>query len=75
MQESSGTLSGDARKAAAEICRRLQLGYKLSEVVKNKEDAFALFDLFKDECYILTENQGRYCVSCKLRLCLPATYQ
>lgn len=60
--EPFGTLSGEARNAAAEICRRVQLGYKLSEVVKNKEDAFALFDLFKYEGYMLIENKGRFCV-------------
>ncbi|XP_020261733.1 protein root UVB sensitive 1, chloroplastic isoform X2 [Asparagus officinalis] len=61
-EEASGSLSVEARNAAAEISRRLQLGYKLSKVVKNKEDAYALFDLFKDEEYMIIENKGRFCV-------------
>ena len=55
----------EAKNAAAEICRRLQLGCKLSEVVRNKDDAFAVFDLFRNEGYMLIENKGRFCVSCK----------
>lgn len=58
----SPTLSVEAKDAASEICCKLQLGFKLSEVVNNKEDAFALFDLFRYEGYILTESQGRFCV-------------
>lgn len=60
--KSSGTLSIEARNAAAEICSRLRLGCKLSEIVKNKEDAFALLDLFKKEGYIVTDNKGKFCV-------------
>ena len=55
----------EAKDAAAEICCRLQLGSKLSEVINSKEDAFVLFDLYRDEGYLLTENQGRYCVRLK----------
>lgn len=59
---SSPTLSAEAKDAAADICRQLQLGYKLSALVNDKEDAFALFDLFSDEGYILTEIHGRFYV-------------
>lgn len=55
-------LSTDAKDAAAHIDRRLQLGSKPSEIMKNREEAVALFDLYKDEAYILTELEGRYCV-------------
>ncbi|KAF7126389.1 hypothetical protein RHSIM_Rhsim11G0035000 [Rhododendron simsii] len=61
-QSQSAVLSGEAKGAAATIEARLQLGTKLSEVVKNKDDALALFDLFRDEGYILTEHEGRFCV-------------
>ncbi|XP_008797945.2 protein root UVB sensitive 1, chloroplastic [Phoenix dactylifera] len=63
--EQSQVLSADAKVAAAEICRRLQLGSKLSEVINRKEDAFALFDLFKNEGYLLTVNGGRFSVVLK----------
>ncbi|KAJ6799560.1 protein root UVB sensitive 1, chloroplastic isoform X2 [Iris pallida] len=59
---SSPTLSAEAKDAAADICPQLQLGYKLSALVNDKEDAFALFDLFSDEGYILTEIHGRFYV-------------
>ncbi|KAL3844405.1 hypothetical protein ACJIZ3_001808 [Penstemon smallii] len=58
-------LSDDAKNAATHIDRRLQLGSKLSDVVKNRLEAIALFDLYKAEGYILTELQGRYCVVLK----------
>lgn len=56
-------LSEEAKDAAAHIEQRLQLGSKLSEIVRNREDACVLFDLFRDEGYILTEHEGRFCVS------------
>ncbi|KAJ4850972.1 Protein root UVB sensitive 1, chloroplastic [Turnera subulata] len=58
-------LSLAARNAAAEIEKRLHLGSKLSDVVNSKEDAIALFDLYRDEGYILAEHQGRFCVVLK----------
>ncbi|XP_073135732.1 protein root UVB sensitive 1, chloroplastic [Henckelia pumila] len=63
--EHDEVLSKDANDAAFHIDRRLQLGSKLSDVVKSKEDAIALFDLYKDEGYILTEIEGKYCVVLK----------
>jgi hypothetical protein len=42
---------------------KLQLGSKLSEIVENKEDVCALFDLYKSEQYLLTEYNGKFCVS------------
>lgn len=51
-----------AKDAAAEIENRLYLGTTLSDVISNKEDAVALFDLFRNEGYILAENRGKYCV-------------
>ena len=56
-------LSVEAKEAAAHIEHRLQLGSKLSDVVRNREDAHALFALYKDEGYILTEHEERFCVS------------
>ncbi|KAJ9672891.1 hypothetical protein PVL29_026231 [Vitis rotundifolia] len=61
----SAVLSTEAKDAAAEIERRLQLGSKLSEVVSSKEDALALFDLYRNEAYILTEHKGRFFVILK----------
>ncbi|KAL3500131.1 hypothetical protein ACH5RR_039224 [Cinchona calisaya] len=58
-------LSAEAKDAAAHIEHQLQLGAKLSDVVKNRKDAYALFDLYKDEGYILTEHAGRFCVILK----------
>ncbi|KAF4366331.1 protein root UVB sensitive 1, chloroplastic [Cannabis sativa] len=58
-------LSSEAMVAAAEIENRLQLGSKLSDVVKNKEDALALFSLYENEGYVLTEHNGKYCVVLK----------
>ncbi|KAG2329870.1 hypothetical protein Bca52824_001050 [Brassica carinata] len=58
-------LSSEAKTAAADIEERLQLGSKLSEVIHNKEEAIALFDLYRDEGYILTEHKGRFCVMLK----------
>ncbi|KAL2517304.1 Protein root UVB sensitive 1 [Abeliophyllum distichum] len=58
-------LSADAKDAADHIDCRLQLGSKLSDVVKSREDAVALFNLYKNEGYILTELEGRYHVVLK----------
>ncbi|KAJ6942250.1 hypothetical protein NC652_008155 [Populus alba x Populus x berolinensis] len=55
--------SSGARYAAADIEQRLHLGSKLSDVVNNKNDVLALFNLYRDEGYILTEHGGRLCVS------------
>ncbi|KAI4367981.1 hypothetical protein MLD38_016601 [Melastoma candidum] len=51
--------------AAAEIEQRLLLWSKLSDVVNTEDDAVALFNLFIDEGYILTELLGRFCVILK----------
>lgn len=56
-------LSSEAKDAAAEIEQRLQLGSKLSEIVNSKEDVLALFRLYKNEGYILSEHMGKFCVS------------
>ncbi|CAH9080736.1 unnamed protein product [Cuscuta epithymum] len=58
-------LSTEAKFAAAQIVGLLQLGSKLSDIARNKEDVLALLDLFKNEQYILAEHQGRYCVVLK----------
>uniref|UniRef100_A0A3N7EUX4 Protein root UVB sensitive/RUS domain-containing protein n=1 Tax=Populus trichocarpa TaxID=3694 RepID=A0A3N7EUX4_POPTR len=50
--------SSGARYAAADSEQRLQLGSKLSDVVNNKTDVLALFNLYRDEGYILTEHGG-----------------
>ncbi|CAL5359347.1 unnamed protein product [Camellia sinensis] len=54
-------LSAEAMDAAANIKGQLQLGSKISDVVKSEDDALALFDLFRDEGYILTEHEQRFC--------------
>nr|POE61770.1 protein root uvb sensitive 1, chloroplastic [Quercus suber] len=51
-------LSSKAKDAAAEIEHRLQLGSKLSDVVSKKEDLLALFDLYRNEGYILAEHKA-----------------
>ncbi|XP_047047054.1 protein root UVB sensitive 1, chloroplastic-like [Lolium rigidum] len=61
----SEILSAEAKDAAERICRRLQLGSKLSEIIENKEDAHALVDLYKDEQYLLTDYKGKFCVVLK----------
>ncbi|XP_020096521.1 protein root UVB sensitive 1, chloroplastic isoform X1 [Ananas comosus] len=61
----SETLSLEAKDAASGVYRRLQLGSKLSQVVNNKEDTFALFELFRNEGYLLAEKQGRFHVVLK----------
>lgn len=58
-------LSVEAKDAAAQIEQRLQIGSRLSEVICSKEDALALFDLFGDEGYMLTEHEGSFRVSRK----------
>ncbi|KAF7829096.1 protein root UVB sensitive 1, chloroplastic [Senna tora] len=58
-------LSSEAKGAAAEIERRLQLGSKLSEIINSEEDALALFGLYKNEGYILSEHMGNFCVVLK----------
>ncbi|XP_048332142.1 protein root UVB sensitive 1, chloroplastic isoform X2 [Ziziphus jujuba] len=63
-------LSSEAKDAASTIENRLQLGSKLSDVVNSKEDVLALFSLYRNEGYILTEINGRFCVVLK-ETCLP----
>ncbi|GLT77020.1 hypothetical protein SLA2020_486460 [Shorea laevis] len=58
-------LSSDAKEAAAEIEGRLQLGSKLSDIVHNKEDLLALLNLYRNEGYILAEQEGKFCVVLK----------
>ncbi|KAL8137301.1 hypothetical protein V2J09_003302 [Rumex salicifolius] len=60
-----GVLSVAAKDAAANIDRRLQLGSKLSNITRSKGDAIALFDLYKNESYILTEHNNKFCVILK----------
>ncbi|KAM7271816.1 hypothetical protein ACFE04_031030 [Oxalis oulophora] len=64
-QSKSVVLSPEAKEAASEIEQRLQLGSKLSDVVTSKEDVMALFTLYKNEGYILTEHKGNFCVVLK----------
>lgn len=61
----SELLSVEAKVAAAEIDGRLQLGSKLSDIITSKGDAIGLFDLYKDEGYLLTEHRGKFCVVLK----------
>nr|CAB3484081.1 unnamed protein product [Digitaria exilis] len=61
----SRKVSQEAKDAADKICRRLQLGSKLSEIIESKEDACALFDLYKNEQYLLTDYKGKYCIVLK----------
>ncbi|KAL5555667.1 hypothetical protein UlMin_037903 [Ulmus minor] len=58
-------LSSEAKVAAEQIENRLQLGSKLSDIVKSKEDVLALFNLYRNEGYILAEHKGRFCVVLK----------
>jgi len=62
-QQECKVLSAEAKDAADRICRRLQLGSKLSEIIETKEDACALFDLYKNEQYLLMDYKGKFCVS------------
>lgn len=66
--QSHSVLSLEAKNAAAEIVRRLQLGSKLSDVIQNKKEALALFNLYRNEGYILTEHGGKFCVRKLLQL-------
>ncbi|KAF5184184.1 root UVB sensitive 1 protein [Thalictrum thalictroides] len=61
----SQVLSMEAKLSAVQIEQRLQLGSKLSDIVTSKGEAVALFDLYKDEGYLLTENRGKFCVVLK----------
>ncbi|KAH1106655.1 hypothetical protein J1N35_010423 [Gossypium stocksii] len=78
-RERSVVLSSEAKQAASEIELRLQLGSKLSDIVSNKEDVLALFNLYKDEGYILTEQEGKFCVvlkeSCSPQDMLKSVFQ
>ncbi|WCJ29030.1 hypothetical protein M5689_010693 [Euphorbia peplus] len=75
----SVVLSPEAKEAASEIERRLQLGSKLSDLVNSMDDVLALFNLYKDEGYILTEHKGKFCVvlkeSCSAQDMLKAVFQ
>ncbi|CAA6669488.1 unnamed protein product [Spirodela intermedia] len=53
-------LSAEAKDAALQIVRRLQLGARLSELVGRREEALALFDLFRDQPYLLLEARGQF---------------
>ncbi|KAI4327886.1 hypothetical protein L6164_020297 [Bauhinia variegata] len=61
----SVVLSTEAKHAAAEIERRLQLGSKLSDIINSKEEVLSLFRLYKNEGYILSEQMGKFCVVLK----------
>ncbi|XP_057448868.1 protein root UVB sensitive 1, chloroplastic [Lotus japonicus] len=61
----SNFVSSEAKDAAGEIEQRLQLGSKLSEIINSKEDVLALFALYKNEGYILSEHMGKFCVVLK----------
>ncbi|KAL5672964.1 hypothetical protein ACJX0J_017270, partial [Zea mays] len=61
----SKILSAEAKDAADRICRRLQMGSKLSEIIESKEDACALFDLYKNEQYLLMDYKGKFCIVLK----------
>ncbi|GKA08604.1 protein root UVB sensitive 1, chloroplastic [Tanacetum coccineum] len=63
-------LSPEAKEAAATIEQRLELGSKLSDIVKTKTDAHALLDLYKNQGYILTPRNGKVCVILK-DVCTP----
>nr|XP_043628773.1 protein root UVB sensitive 1, chloroplastic [Erigeron canadensis] len=63
-------LSPEAKQAAATIEQRLELGSKLSDVIKTKTDAHALLDLYKNQGYILTQHNGKFCVILK-DVCSP----
>uniref|UniRef100_A0A0A9D499 Protein root UVB sensitive/RUS domain-containing protein n=1 Tax=Arundo donax TaxID=35708 RepID=A0A0A9D499_ARUDO len=59
-RKQSKILSAEAKDAADRICRRLQLGSKLSEIIETKEDAHALFDLYKNKQYLLMNYKGKF---------------
>ncbi|XP_060179677.1 protein root UVB sensitive 1, chloroplastic [Lycium barbarum] len=58
-------LTDHAKQAASGIVRRLQLGSKLFDVATSREDVLSLFELYKNEGYILTEHEGRFCIVLK----------
>ncbi|KAK4349436.1 hypothetical protein RND71_032191 [Anisodus tanguticus] len=58
-------LSVHAKQTASGIVQRLQLGSKLSDIATSQEDVLALFELYKNEGYILTEHEGRFCIVLK----------
>lgn len=62
---SSQILSTEAKVAASEICHRLELGSNLKDTINNKEDADALFNLFRDENYLLLEDKHKFHVILK----------
>ncbi|KAK8944629.1 hypothetical protein KSP39_PZI008263 [Platanthera zijinensis] len=64
-RSSSQILSSEAKIAATEICRRFELGSNLSDTINNKEDALALFNLFRDENYLLLEDKHKFHVILK----------
>ncbi|CAO2816694.1 unnamed protein product [Amaranthus hypochondriacus] len=61
----SSNLSIEAKNAAAEIERRLEIGSALSDVIEKREDVDALINLYRNDNYILTEYKGRFCVILK----------
>ncbi|XP_021753923.1 protein root UVB sensitive 1, chloroplastic-like [Chenopodium quinoa] len=61
----SSNLSIEAKNAAAEIEKRLELGSTLSDVIQRREDVVALLDLYRNEGYILAEHKGKFCVILK----------
>ncbi|XP_058777633.1 protein root UVB sensitive 1, chloroplastic-like [Vicia villosa] len=75
----STVLSSEAKDAAVEIENRLQLGSKLSEIINNKEEVLALFSLYKNEGYLLSEHGGKFCVvlkeNCSQQDMLKALFQ
>ncbi|KAK1430796.1 hypothetical protein QVD17_13813 [Tagetes erecta] len=64
-KEEHKLLSPEAKEAASTIGQRLELGSKLSEIVKTKTDAHALLDLYKNQGYILADQNGKFCVILK----------
>lgn len=70
VKEENRVLSHEAKDAAATIEQNLQLGSKLSEIVKTRTDAHALLDLYKHQGYILAHHNGKFCVILK-DVCTP----
>nr|GEZ49015.1 hypothetical protein [Tanacetum cinerariifolium] len=69
-EQENRVLSPEAKEAAATMEQRLELGSKLSDIVKTKTDAHALLDLYKNQGYILTPHNGKVCVILK-DICTP----
>jgi len=63
LQTEHKVLSAEAKEAAATIEQRLELGSKLSDIVKSREDAHSLLNLYRHQGYILSEHNGKFCVS------------